>query len=348
MDKDICASAAHDVVGNRRGTTCGHVFAVTSGIHLTLVENVRAVAEPGNARSALGVISGLGMTIGTSGKTHHAARKRALVHSQAITSRGRIDMKPIWIVCVALFLLTRTALAQQIKREPGRFDYYVLALSWQPAFCEFHSTTPECRSQNDSRYDATHLVLHGLWPNVRGDSRHDYEYCGVARELREKDRSRNWCAMPTPGLSEESQKRLNPLMPGLQSCLERHEWFRHGVCSGLTANQYFEKAASLVEKMAKTKFSTYIANNIGKRVSLGSLLSEFDKDFGKGSSRGLALLCDSKHGTSMLTEVRLYLKKQSLTASLSRESFVQAETLDKNSCKKQIAIDPVGLRTRTP
>jgi ribonuclease T2 len=257
-------------------------------------------------------------------------------------------MKSIWIIGIALFVLARPALAQQIKREPGRFDYYVLALSWQPAFCEFHSTTPECRSQNDKRYDATHLALHGLWPNVRGDSRHDYEYCGVAREIREKDRSRNWCEMPALGLSEESQKRLNPLMPGLQSCLERHEWFRHGVCSGLTADQYFEKATMLVERMAKTKLSTYIANNIGKRVSLGSLLSEFDKDFGEGSSRSLALLCDSKHGASMLTEVRLYLKKGSLTAPLSRDSFIPAEASEKGSCKKQIAIDPVGLHTRLP
>jgi ribonuclease T2 len=255
-----------------------------------------------------------------------------------------IKMKSLWLVCIALFTLASPAVAQQITREPGRFDYYVLALSWQPAFCEFHSVTPECRSQNDSRYDATHLALHGLWPSVQGDTRHDYEYCGVERDLRGKDQAHAWCDLPAPGLTEQSNKRLTTLMPGLQSCLERHEWVRHGVCSGLSVKDYFEKAMALVERIAKTKFSTYITSNIGKRVTLGSLLNEFDKDFGAGSSRGLALLCDSKHGASMLTEVRLYLKKESLAAPLSRDSFIQAEASDKNSCKKQIAIDPVGVR----
>ena len=30
----------------------------------------------------------------------------------------------------------------------GDFDYYVLALSWQPAFCETQSGKPECNSQD--------------------------------------------------------------------------------------------------------------------------------------------------------------------------------------------------------
>jgi ribonuclease T2 len=254
-------------------------------------------------------------------------------------------MKFFWLTEIIFFIFTTSAIAQQIKRDPGRFDHYVLALSWQPAFCEFHATTPECRSQNESRYDATHLVLHGLWPSVRGDTQHDYEYCGVARDLREKDRSKAWCDLPSPDLTEESRKRLSALMPGLQSCLERHEWFRHGTCSGLSGNDYFEKAMSLTEHLSKTQFSAYITSNVGKRVSLSGLLSTFDKDFGAGSSRGLALLCDSKHGASMLTEVRLYLKKERLGAPLSRESFTQAEPSAKGSCKKQIAIDSVGLQT---
>lgn len=343
---EVCAFAARAVAGNQRRTIYGPVFAIMPGIPSTQVGNALAVEGYGNKHSVLAASNGLAMTIGTSGKIHHTMHKQTLSPSQVIPPGGIIDMKSIWIVGLALFFLASPTFAQHIKRTPGRFDYYVLALSWQPAFCEFNSTTPECRSQNDSRYDATHLVLHGLWPNVRGDARHDYEYCGVAREIRDKDRSRSWCALPAPGLSEGLQKRLTPLMPGLQSCLERHEWFRHGVCSGLTADQYFEQATLLVEQVAKTKFSAYITSNIGKRVSLSSLLSEFDKDFGVGSSRSLAIRCDSKHGASMLTEIRLSLKKESLTASLSRESFVPAEASDKGSCKKQIAIDPVGLQTR--
>ena len=52
---------------------------------------------------------------------------------------------------------------------------YVLAVSWQPAFCEGHADAPECASQTADRFDATHFTLHGLWPQPRS-----LEYCGVA------------------------------------------------------------------------------------------------------------------------------------------------------------------------
>ena len=49
----------------------------------------------------------------------------------------------------------------------GNFDYYVLALSWQPAFCEGRPDKSECRTQTQNRFDANNFVLHGLWPNQR-------------------------------------------------------------------------------------------------------------------------------------------------------------------------------------
>ena len=38
---------------------------------------------------------------------------------------------------------------------------YVLALSWQPAFCETNQKRPECRWQTGQRHDASYLSLHG-------------------------------------------------------------------------------------------------------------------------------------------------------------------------------------------
>ena len=50
------------------------------------------------------------------------------------------------------------------EAEPWKFDGdMVLAVSWQPGFCETRPRLPECRSQKKSRYDATHFALHGLW-----------------------------------------------------------------------------------------------------------------------------------------------------------------------------------------
>lgn len=253
-------------------------------------------------------------------------------------------MKHVYLALTILLTFATASPAAPIKREAGRFDYYVLALSWQPAFCEFHTDKPECHDQTDARYDAKSLALHGLWPSVRGDTRHDYGFCGVSRDVQEKDRRRAWCAMPALNLPESEHERLTMFMPGARSCLERHEWFRHGSCSGLAENDYFDKALALTEQLGKTKFQAYITKNIGKRVNLKSLRDEFEKDYGRGSSRGLILQCDSQHGTSMLTEVRLYFKKDALDTPLSGAALIRADEREKSGCKKQIAIDPAGLR----
>ncbi len=52
---------------------------------------------------------------------------------------------------------------------------YTLAVSWQPAFCEARTRTPECRSQTPGRFDASHFSLHGLWPEP-----YENVFCGVS------------------------------------------------------------------------------------------------------------------------------------------------------------------------
>jgi ribonuclease T2 len=92
----------------------------------------------------------------------------------------------------------------------GRFDYYLLALSWAPEYCHGHRSSPEC--------DGSHrgFVVHGLWPQFQ-DGRWPSQ-CSNA-----------------PGLSNPST--MLDIMPDLR--LIAHEWTTHGTCTGLTAEQYF-------------------------------------------------------------------------------------------------------------
>jgi len=67
-------------------------------------------------------------------------------------------------VAVAAALLAGAFGYQQLSASPAE---YVLAVSWQPAFCETRPRLPECRSQTADRFDATNFTLHGLWPRPR-------------------------------------------------------------------------------------------------------------------------------------------------------------------------------------
>src|SRR5436190_23403031 len=53
---------------------------------------------------------------------------------------------------------------QQQRNQPGRFDFYVLALSWSPSFCK----ESEERGRNSGEQCSTarpySFVVHGLWP----------------------------------------------------------------------------------------------------------------------------------------------------------------------------------------
>ena len=63
-----------------------------------------------------------------------------------------------WLMICAMTALP--ALAENAKA--GEFDYYVMALSWSPNWCEI-----ECDFKNSEQCDPRHdygWILHGLWP----------------------------------------------------------------------------------------------------------------------------------------------------------------------------------------
>ena len=75
-----------------------------------------------------------------------------------------------------------TTAAITIKNPP-----YLLALSWEPSFCETHPKKTECKTLSANRYDASHLSLHGLWPQPRNNA-----YCDVDSKTKTIDRRKRW------------------------------------------------------------------------------------------------------------------------------------------------------------
>ena len=68
------------------------------------------------------------------------------------------------VAALALVLTVGGASAQDRRQnEPGQFDFYVLALSWSPSFCEASGErgTPPRQQCGERPYS---FVVHGLWP----------------------------------------------------------------------------------------------------------------------------------------------------------------------------------------
>ncbi len=177
----------------------------------------------------------------------------------------------------------------------------LLAVSWQPAFCEGRPEKPECRSQTEGRFDASRFSLHGLWP-MGGN------YCGVGEEPRELDEAGDWLALPALELDPGTRNLLETVMPGTQSGLQRHEWIKHGTCSGMDAERYYARSVALIEDLNMSAVADLFAENIGRRVSSEAVMHAFDEAFGRGAARRVKMKCrKDDDGRMLITELTIGL-----------------------------------------
>jgi len=207
-----------------------------------------------------------------------------------------------------LFITILAALAVTVVSATAHADDYVLALSWEPAFCAIKASDghvddrPEC-SQINGTYSTANLILHGLWPQPESNS-----YCDVPASVSQFDKPGLWDKLPpVPYTDPSTPKQLLAYMPGIQSYLDRHEWTKHGTCSKQTPDAYFTKATDLLKQMNGSRTGTLISANAGGAITSSQLCSALVADFG-GKVLNSATLKVTKVGReSVLSELWLYI-----------------------------------------
>jgi ribonuclease T2 len=146
---------------------------------------------------------------------------------------------------VAFFLIGPVALAASeadledlpgfnltLPGQPGVFDYYVLALSWSPAFCESlrteGQTDPQCKNPGLG------FVVHGLWPQFRSGG---YPaYCNLDEASVDESLLGSW---PSDKLE----------LPPEHGDFVAYEWSKHGTCTGLDQEDYFNLLKKAVSEV---------------------------------------------------------------------------------------------------
>jgi len=201
-------------------------------------------------------------------------------------------------VSLAAIVVAGAAIAQD---EGGR-TRFILAASWQPAFCETNQRKPECTSQTEDRFDATNFSLHGLWP-MRKD------YCDVAGTLRTADKEGDWTKLPDLELSAETKAALDKVMPGTQSGLDRHEWTKHGTCTKLSADDYFSTSVRLIDELNASAVRDLFAANIGKTLTAEAIKAAFDKSFGSGAGDRVKMSCRRAGEGRVISELTIGLSE---------------------------------------
>jgi ribonuclease T2 len=220
-------------------------------------------------------------------------------------------------------------------------DAYWLALTWQPGFCADHAASSECRTVKPR------LVLHGLWPDwdTNGDGKRNDadDFCvgdnGRAAILKiEKSGAAGWPKLPPVAISAASRGDLAGVMPGVSAGLERHEWWKHGTCSGLKPDDYFATAILLVRQVERGRLAKLLTDNAGADLARNDLLGAFATDFGKDAARAVMLDCTRSAAGSALTEIRIRLKRERVTEGLNPESLAIPRTSAKGDCAATVHI----------
>jgi len=107
------------------------------------------------------------------------------------------------------------------------FDFYVLSLSWSPSYCEAEGGEANRQQCESGRPYA--FVVHGLWPQFQ-------------RGFPEN------CSTDERDVPNATLRSLYDLMPS--AGLIRHQWRKHGSCSGLDQDDYFAVLRAARETVA--------------------------------------------------------------------------------------------------
>lgn len=157
------------------------------------------------------------------------------------------------------------------RGTPGDFDFYVLALSWSPAFCE--QARDRAGVDLQCRRNRFGFVVHGLWPQYGPGKASGWpQFC-----------------TPTAPVPEATLRRALCLMPSEK--LVQCEWAKHGTCSDQpTPDAYIDKIQRLMSTLVLPDFGkggsqtvgeiadAFIKANSGKTLAAAHLRIDLTRD----------------------------------------------------------------------
>ncbi len=177
----------------------------------------------------------------------------------------------------------------------GQFDFYVLALSWSPGFCEVSGRkSRQCEIGSNLGF-----VIHGLWPqNEQGYP----SFCEPSGRF-----------VPSTVIAE-----IKDLYP--DDNMARYQWRKHGTCTGESPSGYFKAVQRARERVrVPDSFKT-----IGDRSKV--LPSEIERAFINVNPGLRPNMIAVSCGRQVFQEVRICLDKD-------LRNFRQCPEVDRNACR---------------
>ena len=184
----------------------------------------------------------------------------------------------------------------QRPAQAADFDYYILALSWSPSYC---ATNPRAASSRECTTGShSGFVVHGLWPQ-RNDGQ--ISNCVGDRFVPPNVLATTSDIYPDRGLAI-------------------HEWRQHGLCSGLSAQDFFSAVRLASQHVVLPKpFAELTAS---QNMATSDILQAFFKSNTGLNATNTAMTCRDGN----FSEIRICLAKD-------LKSYVSCPQVVSRSCR---------------
>ncbi len=169
------------------------------------------------------------------------------------------------------------------SHKAGKFDYYTMVLSWSPTYCQTHKKD---RAQCGRRkFD---FVVHGLWPQY----------------------NKGWpqnCRVPKGQyyVSDKMISSMLNIMPARGLII--HEWRKHGTCSGLKQDRYFQLTRKVYEVIKKPP--EFINPNRSITTTPAKLKQAFVRVNSWLKPNMISVQCGNRRDRGKLSELRFCFTK---------------------------------------
>lgn len=116
-------------------------------------------------------------------------------------------------------------------------EFYVMAMSYQPEFCDLHEKYHYDGCEKPNNLWRFNLTIHGLWPQYKNGKWPQFCEFGEEEDLQKVIDSigLDTFKLYWPNVKSSSTN-------GYSLDFWKHEWEKHGTCSGMSQLQYFEEA----------------------------------------------------------------------------------------------------------
>lgn len=212
---------------------------------------------------------------------------------------------------IALALAGAALAADDRPDTAGVFDFYVLALSWSPSWCASQgdraSASVQCAGPRPFGF-----VVHGLWPQFDK---------GFPES----------CPVSTPGPDRALVDSMLDLMPS--PGLVRHQWRKHGTCSGEAPAAFFADVRQAATRV--TIPPAFRAPAAPAQVDPAAVEAAFLAANPGLPADAIAVTCDKRQ----LREVRVCLDRD-------LKGFRACAEVDRRSCRRSAVLMP-AVRTGT-